>query len=175
MQSGLLHLVNTHLINHLLALEKYGDHVEETRQDVRADNHVEEKLEGRDVRRVQRGAAAQARNQWPGPRQAQDFQHAEERGDVVEAAQTARAPAATADQQPRQKVPLDRREQVDREAAGEICPGRKPPFSAVARPARLYKSTIQNRFTVGNAKRRLDAPGRPGQCFAMRALSVTSM
>jgi hypothetical protein len=27
------------------------------------------------------------------------------------------------------------------------CPRRKPPFSAVKRPARPYKSPIQNRFT----------------------------
>jgi hypothetical protein len=32
------------------------------------------------------------------------------------------------------------------------CPGRKPPFLAVKRPARPYKSAIQNRFTVENAK-----------------------
>jgi hypothetical protein len=31
------------------------------------------------------------------------------------------------------------------------CPGRKPPFSAVKRPARPYKSPIQNRFTQENA------------------------
>ena len=32
------------------------------------------------------------------------------------------------------------------------CPGRKPPFWAGKRPARPYKSGVQNRFTVGNAK-----------------------
>jgi hypothetical protein len=32
------------------------------------------------------------------------------------------------------------------------CPGRKPPFLAAKRPARPYKSAIQNRFTVGNAE-----------------------
>jgi hypothetical protein len=33
-----------------------------------------------------------------------------------------------------------------------ICPGRKPPFWAVKCPAHPYKSGIQNRFTVENAK-----------------------
>ena len=32
------------------------------------------------------------------------------------------------------------------------CPGQKPPFLAVKRPARPYKTTIQNRFTMANAK-----------------------
>ena len=32
------------------------------------------------------------------------------------------------------------------------CPGRKPPFSAVKRPARPSKNTIQNQFTVENAR-----------------------
>ena len=32
------------------------------------------------------------------------------------------------------------------------CPGREPPFSAVTRPARPYKTAIQNRFKVGNAE-----------------------
>jgi hypothetical protein len=31
------------------------------------------------------------------------------------------------------------------------CPGRKPPFSAVKRPARPYKSAIQNGFPLENA------------------------
>ena len=31
-----------------------------------------------------------------------------------------------------------------------IYPGRKPPFLAVKRPARPYKSAIQKRFTMGN-------------------------
>jgi hypothetical protein len=30
-------------------------------------------------------------------------------------------------------------------------PGRKPPLLAVKRPARPYKSAMENRFTVGNA------------------------
>ena len=34
----------------------------------------------------------------------------------------------------------------------QSCPGRKPSFSVVKRPARPYKSAIQNRYTVGNAK-----------------------
>jgi hypothetical protein len=33
-----------------------------------------------------------------------------------------------------------------------LCPGRKPPFWAVKRHARPYKSTIESRFTVENAK-----------------------
>ena len=32
------------------------------------------------------------------------------------------------------------------------CPGRKPPFSAVKRPACPYKPTIVTRFTAGHAK-----------------------
>jgi hypothetical protein len=32
------------------------------------------------------------------------------------------------------------------------CPGRKPPFWAVKRPARPYKTATQKRFTVENAK-----------------------
>jgi hypothetical protein len=32
-------------------------------------------------------------------------------------------------------------------------PGQKPPFDAVKRPGRSHKSPMQNRFTVGNAKR----------------------
>ena len=32
------------------------------------------------------------------------------------------------------------------------CPGQKPPFSAVKRPARPCKNAMQNRFTVGNAE-----------------------
>jgi hypothetical protein len=38
------------------------------------------------------------------------------------------------------------------EASGMHCPARKPPFWAVKRPARPYKSAIQTRVTVGNAK-----------------------
>ena len=30
------------------------------------------------------------------------------------------------------------------------CPGQKPPFLAVKRPARPYKTATQNRFTMGN-------------------------
>ena len=33
----------------------------------------------------------------------------------------------------------------------EDCPRRKPPFSAVKRPARPYRSAIQYRFTQENA------------------------
>jgi hypothetical protein len=32
------------------------------------------------------------------------------------------------------------------------CPNRKPPFLAVKRPARPYKSAIESRFTMENAK-----------------------
>jgi hypothetical protein len=35
---------------------------------------------------------------------------------------------------------------------GRRCPGPKPPFLAVKRPAHPYKSAIENRSTVGNAK-----------------------
>jgi hypothetical protein len=38
------------------------------------------------------------------------------------------------------------------DALATDCPGREPPFLAVQRPARPFKSPIQNRFTVGNAK-----------------------
>jgi hypothetical protein len=41
------------------------------------------------------------------------------------------------------------------------CPGRKPPFSAVKRPARPYKSATQTRFTVGNAKGTSPSLGGP--------------
>ena len=34
------------------------------------------------------------------------------------------------------------------------CPGQKPPKRAVKRPARPYKSAIQNRFAMENAKER---------------------
>jgi hypothetical protein len=34
----------------------------------------------------------------------------------------------------------------------DYCSGRKPPFLAVKRPARAYKSIIHNRFTTGNAE-----------------------
>jgi hypothetical protein len=34
----------------------------------------------------------------------------------------------------------------------EFCPGREPPFLAVKRPARPYKSAIQNLFTMRNAE-----------------------
>jgi hypothetical protein len=34
------------------------------------------------------------------------------------------------------------------------CPGRKPPKSAVKRPARPYKSPIEDRFAMENAKER---------------------
>jgi hypothetical protein len=38
------------------------------------------------------------------------------------------------------------------EALGVVhCPGRKPPFWAAKRPARPYKTAIQNQFTVRNA------------------------
>jgi hypothetical protein len=30
--------------------------------------------------------------------------------------------------------------------------GRKPPFVAVKRPARPYKTAVENRFTMGNAR-----------------------
>jgi hypothetical protein len=36
-----------------------------------------------------------------------------------------------------------------------------PPFRAVERPARPYKSAVQTRFTVEDAKGRLTAPGGP--------------
>jgi hypothetical protein len=32
-----------------------------------------------------------------------------------------------------------------------FCPGRKPPCLVVRRPARPYKSSIQNRFTAENS------------------------
>jgi hypothetical protein len=32
------------------------------------------------------------------------------------------------------------------------CPGREPPFSAVKRAVRPYKSAIQNRFDIENVK-----------------------
>jgi hypothetical protein len=48
-------------------------------------------------------------------------------------------------------APQDVRAAVQRRAVGN-CPGRKPPFFAVKRPARPYKTAIENRFTVGNAK-----------------------
>ena len=35
---------------------------------------------------------------------------------------------------------------------GANCPRRTPPKTAVTRPARPYKTTIERRFTVGNAK-----------------------
>jgi hypothetical protein len=41
------------------------------------------------------------------------------------------------------------------EAAGGatvLYPGRKPPFLGVKRPTCPYKNTVQNRFTVENAK-----------------------
>jgi hypothetical protein len=37
-------------------------------------------------------------------------------------------------------------------AAAGHCPGRKPPFSVLKRPARPYKSRVQNRFTWENAE-----------------------
>jgi hypothetical protein len=37
-------------------------------------------------------------------------------------------------------------------ASSTYCPGRKPPIWAVTRPARPYKSDIQNRFTIENVK-----------------------
>jgi hypothetical protein len=40
------------------------------------------------------------------------------------------------------------RDPVDR----DHCPGRKPPFWAVKRPARPYKSPTQNGFAQGDAK-----------------------
>ena len=33
-----------------------------------------------------------------------------------------------------------------------ICPGRNPPFWAVERPLRPYKSVLQKRFTIENVK-----------------------
>ena len=39
-----------------------------------------------------------------------------------------------------------------KEASWMHCPARRPPFWAVKRPARPYKSAIQTRVTVGNAK-----------------------
>ena len=36
------------------------------------------------------------------------------------------------------------------EHAVDHFPGQKPPFSAVKRPARPYKSPIQNEFLMGN-------------------------
>jgi hypothetical protein len=47
-----------------------------------------------------------------------------------------------------------RLEDIDGVVGGD-CPGRKPPFLAAKRPARLfkkYKSAIQNRSTMENAK-----------------------
>jgi hypothetical protein len=39
------------------------------------------------------------------------------------------------------------------DALGPVhCPGRRPPFSAVKRPARPYKSAIQNRFPMEDTK-----------------------
>jgi hypothetical protein len=45
-----------------------------------------------------------------------------------------------------------RRGQTDLEDVGVDCPGRKPPFMAVKRPARPYKSPTQNRFAAENTK-----------------------
>jgi hypothetical protein len=39
-----------------------------------------------------------------------------------------------------------------RDEDGAHCPGQKPPFLAVTRPARPYKTAIESRFTVENAK-----------------------
>jgi hypothetical protein len=36
--------------------------------------------------------------------------------------------------------------------SGAVCQGRKPPFWVVKRPARPYKSAIEIRFDMGNAK-----------------------
>ena len=48
---------------------------------------------------------------------------------------------------------MDRLALLDRLGDGAtLCPGRKPPFWTVKRPARPYKIAIQNRFTVENAK-----------------------
>jgi hypothetical protein len=59
---------------------------------------------------------------------------------------------------------------VDQREAGEDCPGRKPPFVDVKRPARSYKSAIESRFTLDNRGLQWETPkalrgpgGRPGQ------------
>jgi hypothetical protein len=36
--------------------------------------------------------------------------------------------------------------------AQRFCPGRKPPFWTVKRPARAYKSAMHSRFTMENTK-----------------------
>ena len=49
------------------------------------------------------------------------------------------------------------------------CPGRKSPFLAVKRPARSYKTAIENLFTYSRRKtlRPLKRPGRPGQVLVV--------
>jgi hypothetical protein len=41
---------------------------------------------------------------------------------------------------------------LPREHDHRTCPGRKPPFLAVKRPARPHKNAMQDRFTMENAK-----------------------
>jgi hypothetical protein len=47
-------------------------------------------------------------------------------------------------------APAEAERQAERDK--DACPGRKPSCWAVKRSARPYKSAIQTRFTVGNAK-----------------------
>ena len=52
-----------------------------------------------------------------------------------------------------------------------VCPGPKPPFWAVKRPARPYKNAIQPRCAVENANTRLTAPrGRGPTCTGSEAM-----
>jgi hypothetical protein len=48
--------------------------------------------------------------------------------------------------------PETEHDDLDQLHAEHDCPARKPPFLAVKRPARPYKTAIRNRFTLENAK-----------------------
>ena len=53
-----------------------------------------------------------------------------------------------------------------RSSRGRVCPGPKPPFLAVKRPARPHKSAIENRFAMGNAKGHGGGRNAPGRARA---------
>jgi hypothetical protein len=61
--------------------------------------------------------------------------------------------------EPRPAADDERQREEGVEDAVEDCPGRKPPFLAIKRPAHPYKCATQNRFTVQNAKAVRAPPG----------------
>jgi hypothetical protein len=63
-------------------------------------------------------------------------------------------------------VQCDNATEVPPHFRAELCPGRKPPFLVVRRPALLYKTRHREMMHCGKYEGRLHAPGGPGRLSA---------